>query len=159
MNDFAALDAELEQLLANVAPEKRRAVAGRIGRALRASQAARIAAQQNPDGSGFTPRKPRTTRTRTGEIKRKSRARAMFAKLRRARYLRAQSSADEAKVGFLNATVARVARVHQQGLRDRVSRRPGAPEVTYAERQLLGFSGEDRAMILDMIAQHMAQGL
>lgn len=158
MSELAALDAELEQLLAAVGPENRRRVAAQVGRALRTSQAQRIAAQQNPDGSGFAPRKPRTVRTRSGEIKRKAASRIMFRKLRQARYLRAQATADQVQVGYLNATVARVARVHQQGLRDRVSRRAGAPEVTYAARQLLGFSDPDRAMILEMIANAMLPG-
>jgi len=152
MSDLDALDRELERMLAAVAPGKRRATAVRIARALRQSQAARIAAQQNPDGSAFAPRRPREVVSRSGELKRQARARKMFAKIRRARHLRTRTSADEARVGFLDATVARIAGVHQHGLRDRVSRRPGAPEVTYPERRLIGFIQAEIAMVMDEVA-------
>ena len=157
MAELEIVDRELEQLLANISPAERRKLATSMARDLRRSQAERIAAQRNPDGSAFAPRKPSELRTRSGQIKRKASARTMFRKLRQARYLRAEADADELRVGYVNAIVARVARVHQHGLRDRVSRRPGAPEVTYAERRLLGFTEADRAYVLERAYEQLAR--
>jgi phage virion morphogenesis protein len=58
-------------------------------------------------------------------------------------------------VGF-TAAAARIARIHQLGLRDRVSRKPGAPEVTYEARELLGFTQDERLMILSAAAELIA---
>lgn len=153
---FAPLELELERLLAAVAPDRRTALAVRMGRALRRRQAERIAAQQNPDGSGFAPRKARQElRGKRGSIRRRAAAGAMFRKLRLARWLNSQATAEGAMVGFPGAA-ARIARVHQLGLRDRVSRDPNAPEATYPDRVLLGFTDEDIALMLDMVAAEIA---
>lgn len=63
----------------------------------------------------------------------------MFAKLKTAKYLKAQAGTDAAEVAFVPG-VQKLARVHHYGLRDRVSRR--GPTVKYAERPLLGLSEE-----------------
>ena len=47
--------------------------------------------------------------------------REMFAKLRTHRYMKAKGTADEALVEFAGR-VQRIARVHQEGLRDRPNR-------------------------------------
>ncbi|WP_377153678.1 phage virion morphogenesis protein [Roseateles sp. UC29_93] len=86
---------------------------------MRRQQQQRIAAQLNPDGSRFEARKA-TLRDRKGKIRRG----AMFAKIRTAAHLRIEASPDEASVGFAGR-VARIASVHQLGLRDRV--RPDGP--------------------------------
>ena len=150
--DLSALETWAAELLAKMEEGERRGLARKIAVDLRRSQSQRIAAQQNPDGSGFAPRKGQALRGKVGRIKRKA---AMFPKLRRPTFLRTESSADEVAVGFKNATVARVARVHQEGLRDRVSRRKGSPEVTYPARVLLGFTDEDRGRMLDLIVKHL----
>lgn len=63
----------------------------------------------------------------------------MFAKLRTAKYLKAVASSDSASVEF-EGRVQRIARVHHYGLRDCISRK--GPEVSYAERHLLGFNDD-----------------
>ena len=68
----------------------------------------------------------------------------MFERIRQAKHLKVQTDADQVAVGFLGR-VARIARVHQQGLTDRVSR--DGPSVRYERRQLLGFTAEDRSRI------------
>lgn len=131
-------------LLAQLQPAQQRALVRQVARELRASQAQRIARQQNPDGSAFEARKPqaaqRATPTTKRTTKRTTKARAMFGKLRQARHLRLLPDPAGAAVGF-TGRAARIATVHQQGLRDRV--RPGGPEAQYPARQLLGFTAAD----------------
>lgn len=144
-------------MLAALEPSARLRFARDVGRRLRRSQADRIAAQRNPDGSTFVPRKKKDepARDRRGRIKRRVAARAMFRKLRQARWLRVEAGPDQVLVGF-TAAAARIARVHQLGLRDRVSRKPGAPEVTYPERVLLGVTAEEEQMVLALAAEMLA---
>lgn len=140
-------------LIARLEPAARRKLARAVATDLRRAQVGRIAAQRNPDGSPFAPRKRDPLRSRTGRVKR--RAAAMFLKLRRPGYLRASSTPDEAVVGFPNPQVSRIARVHQEGLRDRVSRAPNAPEADYPARQLLGYTDADRERLLDLVMKHL----
>lgn len=122
---------------------------------LRRSQQKRIAAQMAPDGSPFAPRRPQgqSLRDKRGSIRR--RKGAMFVKLRTARWLKATATAQGAEVGFVGR-VARLARVHQEGLSDQVA--PGGRVVRYAARRLLGFSSADREMIRDRILDHLSGG-
>ena len=155
--DFAALEAELGAIMAAVSPDRRAGLAVRMGRALRQAQARRIAQQKNPDGSPFAPRKPREGgRARRGAIRRRAKGGPMFRKLRLVQWLRNEAGTDELVVGFAGAA-GRIARVHQLGLRDRVSGEPGAPEVTYAARVLIGFRHEDIEMLLGMAAEEIAR--
>lgn len=142
MDDLKSLDDWLSPLLANLSATARRALARQIARDLRRSQAQRIAAQLNADGSSYEPRKPRM-RDSKGSIRRK-----MFAKIRQAIYLKTLATPDEASVGFAGR-VARIASVHQLGLRDRV--RPEGPEITYPRRQLLGLSSVEIERLRDQI--------
>ncbi|WP_431483721.1 phage virion morphogenesis protein [Pseudomonas solani] len=136
-------------LLAKLEPGARRQLNQQIGRDLRRSQQQRIAAQLNPDGSAFAPRKSRQLRSKKGRIKRK-----MFAKLRQAKHLKVQSSADAIAIGFMGR-VARIARVHQYGLRDRPER--GQADVQYDRRELLGFTDADLDLIRDSLLEHLTR--
>lgn len=138
----------LAGLLSALGPAARRALARDVARELRAAQVRRIAAQRNPDGSGFEPRRPRL-RAKSGRIRR-----AMFARLRTTRHLRTESSADAALV-VIAGRAARIARVHQYGLTDRVS--PRGPRHRYAARELLGFTDADRQSIADRVLDHLAR--
>ena len=141
-------------LLARLDPGQRRALARRVGIALRRSQSQRIGAQQNPDGSAYEPRKERPPlRGQRGRVRRQ--AGAMMRKLRQARLLKVDASADQVAIGYAGAAISRVARVHQGGLRDRVERKRGAPEVTYPKRVLLGFTEADSDTIMDMILEQL----
>ncbi len=115
----------------------------KVGADLRKSQQRRIAAQVSPDGSSFAPR-----RLREGKrIRRK-----MFTKLRSQRYFRNFSNAEMVSVGFLSNVVF-VARIHQDGLRARVSK--NGPSITYPKRELLGFAPTDIQMIEDSVMRHL----
>lgn len=148
-DDLAALDAFAADLIAKLEPGARRELAAALAKELRASQQRRIAAQQNPDGSAYAPRKPQL-RHQQGRIRR-----AMFSKLRTARFLKARGTADAAIVGFTEQ-VSRIARVHQGGLRDYVNRRTGL-EVDYPKRELLGYSEQDLARIAEIVVAHLAR--
>lgn len=146
-DNLNALEDWAGALLAKLQPTERRKLNQSIARELRRSQQQRIAAQQNPDGSAYAPRKPRKgLRGKAGRIK-------MFAKLRQAKHLKLQSDADSIAVGFLGNS-ARIARVHQLGLNDRPERK--GPEIRYARRELLGFTEAELEMIRDRLLQHLA---
>lgn len=148
--DLRALDDWLAPLLAGITPSARRRLARDLARDLRRQQQLRIAAQLNPDGSRYEARKA-TLRDRKG----KTRRGAMFSKIRTATYLRIEASPDEASIGFAGR-VARIASIHQFGLRDRV--RPDGPEIQYATRRLLGLTADEREGIRGRILRSLASG-
>ena len=145
------VQAKLTSLINNLAPQARRQLARNIGQALRKSQQARIARQQNPDGTAFEPRKPQKQfGKKKGRIKRK----AMFAKLRTAKHLKVRSKANEVSVGFSGSSGA-IAAVHQYGLQGTVDKNKGF-KVQYAQRELLGFSESDVELIENLIIEQLS---
>lgn len=143
-NNINDLVRYLTPLLTNLSAGEMTKLNKQVGADLRRSQQQRISAQQNPDGSSYTPR-----RLRQGNRIRKK----MFTKLRSAKYFRNFSNADSITVGFLNK-VNRIATIHQYGLRDRVEKNKG-PVVTYSKRELLGFSKADVEMIEQSVLKHL----
>lgn len=144
----APLDAWLHSILAGLSAAERGRLTRRIATDLRRSQAERIAAQQNPDGTAFEPRRPQPRlREKQGRVRR-----AMFERLRTARYLKAQATPDEAAV-VIDGRAAQIARVHQYGLLDKVNRRL---RIRYPIRQILGFSETDQAAIAQTVLNHLA---
>lgn len=145
------VQAKLTALINNLSPQARRQLARNIGQALRKNQQARIARQENPDGTAFEPRKPRKEfGKKKGRIKRK----AIFAKLRTARYFKIQSNANEVSVGF-NGSSAMIAKVHQYGLMSSPSKTKDF-KVRYAQRELLGFSQSDLDVIEDLVLAQLS---
>lgn len=144
-------------VLAHLSPSERRKLSRLIGRDLARSQRSRIKANLNPDGSAFEKRRPRPTmRDRKGAIRREGKAGPMFRKLTRANELGIlTASADLVEVGFKRKRTAAIARVHQLGLVDQVERKPGAPRLRYAKRQLLGLTEGDREHLVDLILAHL----
>lgn len=196
------------------APERRQILRG-LARDIRQSQSDRIAAQREPDGNAFAPRKPRETeqggytvkflypkgaaeprlvimkswvrqgslltgfdseagairsffwdkiakwlpvegdeRVRGGKLRRRGtiKTKAMFRRLRTARYLKNGATADEAWVGWIGGA-ATIAGIHQEGASDRPGTR-GKP-VRYARRVLLGLTNVERGMLVDMLLEHI----
>jgi phage virion morphogenesis protein len=146
-NDLQVLETWVAALLAKLDEGERRKLLGAVARDLRRSQSKRITTQRNPDGSAFAPRKPKDLRGKKGRIKGR-----MFTKLKSARYMRTQSTANGLSVGFVGR-VSRIARVHQYGLKDRPER--GQADVQYEARQLLGFSGDELENIRNMLIDHL----
>ena len=148
-DELRALEDWAGALLAKLEPKQRRQLNQGIARKLRRSQQQRIAAQRNPDGTPYAPRKARQPlRSKQGRVKQK-----MFTKLRQARHLKLQSTASSIAIGFLGRT-SRLARVHQYGLRDRPGK--GQDDVQYNRRELLGFTDADLDMIRDELLAHLA---
>ncbi|MDQ7735530.1 phage virion morphogenesis protein [Halomonas sp. SpR1] len=145
-DDLQQLESWLTPLIEKLSPKERRVLAREVARDLRIANRNRIKAQTNPDG---TPYEPRTQlRGRSGAIRRK----AMFTKLRTAKYLKIKTTADAAEVGFLGH-INRIARVHHYGLRDRVEK--GGPQHQYARRELVGITPADSERIADSVLNHL----
>lgn len=136
----------LQPLLERLSMGGRARLAKQIGRDLRKSQGKRISEQKNPDGSSYTPRRKRL-REQKGKIKRK-----MFTKIKNTSNLKVLSNADSIAIGFVGR-VARIARVHQEGLKDRAEK--GAPDVVYPKRELLGFTDQDIKLVEDSFLKHI----
>jgi len=149
MSDFKAFDDKLAGLLASLSPASRRQMAAEIAKQLRASQQQRIKRQQAPDGSPYAGRKRQPIKGKKGRIKRE-----MFAKMRTARYLKAKGSTEAATVEFAGK-VQRIARIHQEGLKDKPNRH--SQPVQYDARPLLGFSAADRQIVEDVILSRLSQ--
>lgn len=147
-NNLEALETWAAVLLNRLEPGERSKLARNIGQELRRSQQKRVMAQENPDGSKFAPRKQRNLRGKQGRVKRKL---AMFKKLRTASYLKVRGDSNGVSVGF-TGRIARIARVHQYGLKDRAER--GAPDVRYEQREVLGFSNADLELVRDRLLKH-----
>lgn len=149
MAELEALEDWAAGLLGRLHPGARNKLARSVGQALRRSQQQRIIAQRNPDGSKYAPRKQRNLRGKQGRIKRKVK---MFQRLRTASFLKVQGDGRAISVGF-TGRVARIARVHQYGLRDRAE--PGAPDVKYEQREVLGFTDADLDLIRDQLLSYL----
>ncbi len=148
-NNLEALETWASVLLERLEPGERVKLARSIGQELRRSQQKRVMAQTNPDGSKYAPRKKRDLRGKQGRIRRRL---DMFKKLRTASYLKIRGDSNAVTVGF-TGRIARIARVHQYGLKDRAER--GAPDVRYDQREVLGFTEADLDLIRDGLLAHL----
>lgn len=72
----------------------------------------------------------------------------MFRRLRTARFLKVRASSDGTEVGF-SGVAARIARVHQYGLRDKIN--SSGAMANYPRRELLGLSKADRMAIAQQV--------
>ena len=142
-NSLEALEGWAGVLLSKLEPAARSKLARSLAQKLRRSQQQRIKQQRNPDGSPYSARKPRELRGKQGRVKRQAK---MFQKLPKASYLKAKGDGQAITVGF-TGRVARIARVHQYGLKDRAE--ANAPEVRYKQREVLGFTESDLDLIRD----------
>ncbi|HFD2068510.1 phage virion morphogenesis protein [Serratia marcescens] len=147
MSELNPFDTRLAGLIAKLSPQSRKSLAVAVSKRLRAGQQQHIKRQQAPDGTPYAPRK---TRLRN---KKRLRDRAMFSKLRTARYLKAQGNSDAAVVEFVGR-VQRMVNVHHFGLRDRPT--PHSEAVKYEARPLLGFGPDDVKMIENVIIEQIA---
>ena len=151
MSDLAPLESLCSGLLEQLTDKSRRSLSKRIAERLQASQAERIKAQEAPDGTHYVPRKPqKNLAAKKGRIRRRA---EMFLKLSGKRWLKKRSDAVVSEVYF-DARVQHMAKVHNEGGRDRVNR--SGLEVDYPERRLLGFSDGDIDMVKDISINHLA---
>lgn len=147
MNEFKPFEDKLAGLIASLSPAARRRMTADIAKQLRASQQQRIKRQQAPDGTPYAARKRQPVKGKKGRVKRE-----MFTKLRTNRYMKAKGTDNAAVVDFVGR-VQRMARVHQEGLKDKPNRYSQA--IRYDERLLLGINGEDRNLIEKIIESRL----
>jgi phage virion morphogenesis protein len=147
MSELKPFDEKLAGLIVALSPAGRRKLAAEIAKELRKSQQQRIKQQKAPDGTPYQARKRQPLRAKSGRIKR-----AMFQKLRTARYMKASGRSDAAVVEF-TGKVQRIARIHQLGLKDRPNTH--AKDMQYPERQLLGFSQADIKLVETVIVKYL----
>lgn len=149
MSELTPFDDQMAGLIGALSPASRRRLAAEIAKQLRAAQQQRIRQQKAPDGSPYETRKRQPLRAKKGRIKR-----AMFQKLRTSRYMKASGRNDAAVVEF-TGKVQRIAQIHQLGLKDRPN--PHAQDMQYPERQLLGFSQDDKQLIEELVIKHLSR--
>lgn len=134
-------------LLASMEPAARRQLAGEIARTLRASQAKRIRANIQPDGSPMAQRKPQPKlKKNRGRLRRE-----MFYKISNPTWLKARASEQQAVVEFVG-TANRLATIHQYGLKDRIKGR----EIRYPARELLGITHQEVERLEELLLIHIA---
>jgi phage virion morphogenesis protein len=150
MNDFAPIEQLVRDLLVRTAAPERARLMRSIGREIRKSQSDRIAAQRDPEGAAFAPRRPKPDR---GRKKGKLRQQKMFRKLRMAKSLKAGGNGDAVWVGF-GGRASRIASIHQAGLSDAPA--PGQPKVRYARRVLLGLTPAEQQRVIAMLLSQIA---
>ncbi|NNC24262.1 phage virion morphogenesis protein [Salinisphaera sp. USBA-960] len=146
-DDLQALEDWVQPILDRLAPAQRRHLTRKVAQDLRRRQRERIKSQRNPDGTPFKPRKSRH-RTQSGARQRK----AMFNKIRTARYLKAKGDGHTATVGF-TGRVARIARTHEYGQTAKVEK--NGPRHDYPTRVLIGFAPTDVEAIRADVIRHL----
>jgi phage virion morphogenesis protein len=155
MADIQALETWAAGLLQKLAPAQRRRLLTDIARQLRSANTQRMRAQTDPEGQAWEPRKSPgpALRSQRERLRQQARAREpMFAKLRRAKHLKARTQGGAAVVEFIGRA-QRIARVHHFGEPDAVN--PGGPRYTYPARELLGISRDDYDRIRDTLLAHL----
>jgi len=155
MDDLQRLEDWAAPLLERMSATERRGLARTIARDLRRENAANMRAQRGPDGAAWAPRKNKL-RDERGRVRRKAQEQAMFVKLRSAKHLRTTATATEAAVGFLGRA-ERIARVHHEGLRDRVQ--PDGPQYQYLARPMLAITDQQAERVRALILDHLNRDL
>ncbi|MFM5508213.1 phage virion morphogenesis protein [Aeromonas rivipollensis] len=147
-DDLSRLTHWADGLLASIEPAARRQLAGEMARTLRASQARRIRANRQPDGSPMAPRKPQPKlKQGRGRLRRK-----MFFKISSPTWLKARASEQQAVVEFVG-TANCLATIHQYGLKDRIKGR----EIRYPARELLGITHQEVERLEELLLAHLTK--
>lgn len=144
-DDLVKLENWVAPLLERLQPAARRRLSRSIGIDLRRSQQRRIAAQQNPDGTAYAPR--RQASGKSGRVKRG----AMFRRIRQTRFMKVIAGSESVSVGF-TGSAAQIARTHQLGLKEPQT---SSRIFKYPRRRLLGFSRTELDHVLEVIARHL----
>lgn len=147
---LAALDNWFGRVLQGLAPAQRKRAALKLGQALRRSNLARIAANEEPDGSAMEKRKPRLDRR--GRVRRQAAGGKMFRKLRAARRWKIDARPDSVEIAPLGNSG--IPAIHHFGQKGYVGRAPDGSKIftRYARRRLLGFGKGDDQLAVDAAA-------
>ena len=152
MNELQHYADRLDALVRQLEPAQIRKLTRELARTIRRSVKQRIAANQAPDGSAYTPRSGLQGRPlRKGEILRQDQP-FIVRKLHRYRFLKARHTDRAALVGFMGGLIADIAAQHQEG----IPRRPSRLKSGLPARPLLGFSAQDLRTIEALLISHLA---
>lgn len=99
MTEFSSYDTRLAGLIAKLSLQSCKSLAVAVSKCLRTGQQQHIKSQQIPDGM------PDASCKTSLRSKKRQRDRAMFSKLRTARYMKAKGSNDDAMVEFVGCMV------------------------------------------------------
>ncbi|EDY85437.1 phage virion morphogenesis protein [gamma proteobacterium HTCC5015] len=149
-DDFEKLANWLGPLIKSLEPKAQRQLSLSLARTMRDQNKDRIKRQVSPDGQSFEPKK----RGPNGRLRRRNgiRSKIMFKKLRTAKYMKAEATAEGAVVRFAGRA-ARIANVHHHGLRERLGK--NRTIYDFPERELLGFAKSDIAALERLILSHL----
>lgn len=148
-DNLDALEPWLGGLLAKTQPRQRMALARTVGQIMRRTNAARVMANVEPDGTPMAERKPK--KPRKGQKERKGKAGRMFKRIELARNMQIEPSADEVSLSF-KGRVAKTARIHHFGEEAPVDPKiPNSIRVRYKARRLIGFGPGDRDALLGQV--------
>lgn len=145
---FDDLERLLEGIAVALSPRERQSLLIKIGQSLRKSNAKRIAANVEPDGSPMTPRKKRKSGGKKGK---------MFPRLRLAHMLKGRVSSDQLELGFGRGE--RLAKVHHFGEEATVGYTKDGRAIRhrYAARRLLGIGRDDEQEVYAAVEAHLTR--
>lgn len=148
--DLSRLDEWLGGIIAGLGPAERRRAAIKLGQQLRRANAARIAANDDPDGTPMEGRRPRLDREGNAV---RSRGK-MFRGMRAIRNWTINADEDGVEIAPVGGLVARIAQTNHFGETATVGRLRGGRKIRhrYAQRRFLGFGPDDEHLILDVAA-------
>jgi phage virion morphogenesis protein len=144
---LAPLERWIVNALAAISPPARRALLMDIGRELRRRNQRRIAAQTDPDGAPWAPRK----RNSAGKVRKHAK---MLQGFRDGRRLRLRVTAEAMELGY-DGRSAWMARIHHYGEVAAVAR--GGANVKYPARRLIGMPDADQQYVYERIAQALKE--
>jgi len=154
-DDLGLIEPWLNGIMARLQPGQRIRLAREIGRIIRKTNAARVMANIEPDGTAMAARRPRTDRQIRAKLKGRKRIRdrhrngPMFRKIELAKNMVVRPGPDQVVLSF-KPRVAKTAEVHHFGETAPVDPRiPNSIRIRYAARALLGFNEADRTEILN----------
>jgi len=141
MDSLEKLATWANPLIEKLSPNERTRLLKQLALLLRRLNQQRITKQVTPNGEKFTPRRNVTNKT------------PLFAKLKKNRHIKARSTPHSATVSFIGRA-GFIASVHHHGLEDYIEK-PG-PKIKYPTRELLGFSPQDEAEILNFFTRQLS---
>jgi phage virion morphogenesis protein len=130
-----------------MAPRRRQSLFRDIARSLRKRNQSRLTKQTGPDGDKW----PARVRAQGRDARVRDRKKMMMG-LRQARRMAIDANPDGSTIGW-SGRDARIARIHHYGMKDRPS--PGARQVRYPVRQLIGLADGDLELIRDRVMAHL----
>lgn len=149
--DLTRVEDWLDGFMLRLEPGARRKMAMKIGRSLRRSNAARIAANKEPDGKKMVPRKLRKKRDGT-IIRNKAK---MFRRIKMAQNLQIRATPDSVELDFGGGAIEKIAAIHHDGQVGSVGRTKDGRLIRarYEARRLLGFGNEDMDLVLEEVTK------